>query len=119
MSTRAAIGYKAADGKVITIYSHFDGYPSHVGKILKEHHSSDAALHKLISGSDIRNFDHDGTVVRYDDHIKGDLTEISDDMIEAIYGRDYLYLWSFADQKWTCFARDGYVKPSTLREIEL
>jgi len=116
MSTRAAIGYKAADGKVVTIYSHYDGYPSHVGKILKEHHSSDAALHKLISGSHIRNFDHDGTAVLFGD---GSCTETCDNMIDAIQGYDYLYLWSFADQKWTCFARDGYVKPSTLREIEL
>ena len=116
MSTRAAIGYKAADGKVVTIYSHYDGYPSHVGKILKEFHSSDAALHKLISGSHIRNFDHDGTAVLFGD---GSCNEISEDTIEAIYGYDYLYLWNFADQKWTCFARDGYVKPTTLREIEL
>ena len=117
MSTRAAIGYKAADGKVVTIYSHYDGYPSHVGKILKEHHSSDKCLHKLISGPHIRNFDHDGTAVLFGE---GDgAAEVSEDMIEAIYGYDYLYLWSFADQKWTCFARDGYVKPTTLREIEL
>ena len=116
MSTRAAIGYKAADGKVVTIYSHYDGYPSHVGKILKEHHSSDVCLHMLINGSHIRNFDHDGTVVRFGD---GTSMEIHDDEIDAIHGYDYLYLWSFADQKWTCFARDGYVKPSTLREIEL
>jgi len=116
MSTRAAIGYKAADGKVVTIYSHYDGYPSHVGKILKEFHSSDAALHKLISGSHIRNFDHDGTAVLFGD---GSCTETCDDMIDAIQGYDYLYLWNFAGQKWTCFARDGYVKPTTLREIEL
>lgn len=116
MSTRAAIGYKAADGKVVTIYSHYDGYPSHVGKILKEHHSSDECLHMLINGSHIRNFDHDGTAVRFGD---GTSMEIHDDEIDAIHGYDYLYLWSFADQKWTCFARDGYVKPSTLREIEL
>jgi len=116
MSTRSAIGYKAADGKVVTIYCHYDGYPKHVGKILKEFHSSDEALHTLINGSHIRNFDNDGTVVRFGD---GTSMEVSDNEIEAIYGYDYLYLWSFAEQKWTCLSRDGFVKPDALMEINL
>jgi hypothetical protein len=117
MSTRAAIGYERADGTVVAIYSHYDGYPQHVGKILKEHHSNDCAVYSLLEGSQIRNFDNDGTVCRFGE---GDgEAEVSEDKEEAIYGYDYLYLWDFDTQKWTCFARDGYVKPESLREIEL
>lgn len=117
MSTRAAIGFKMQCGLVKTIYSHYDGYPSHVGKILKEFHCNDSAVYSLLEGPQIRNFDNDGTVCRFG---PGDgEAELSLSIEEAIYGYDYLYLWNFDAQKWTCFARDGYVKPETLRKIEL
>ena len=38
MSTNSAIGYMRNDGTVRTIYCHWDGYLSHVGKILIEHY---------------------------------------------------------------------------------
>lgn len=117
MSTRAAIGYRtiAGEGEIKTIYSHYDGYPSHVGKILKEHYSTEKAVGNLVCGCAIRNFDHDGTVCRFPD---GGV-EFSDSMLDAIEGYDYLYLWDFDAGKWTCFARDGYIEPDTLREVVL
>jgi hypothetical protein len=116
MSTRAAIGCIYDDGYidgVKTIYNHYDGYPSHVGKLLKEYHASNQAVLNLLVGSHIRNFDHDGTVVRFAD---GDgAAEVWESKEEAIDGFDYLYLWSFEKQKWECFANES----TGLREIEL
>ena len=48
MGTRSAIGKVEADGKVQTIYCHFDGYPSHVGRILLEHYQSPEKVEQLI-----------------------------------------------------------------------
>lgn len=117
MSTRAAIGYYtiAGAGEIKTIYCHYDGYPRHVGKILKEHYSTDKAVDELVRGCAIRNFDHDGTICRFPD---GGV-EFSDDMQDAIEGLDYLYLWDFDASKWSCYARDGFVNPDILTEIEL
>jgi hypothetical protein len=115
MSTRAAIGY-AVGQKIFTIYSHYDGYPKHVGKILQEYYPSADKAEQLVHGPQIRNFDHDGTCVRFGDGTLDD-HEVSDNMIEAIQGYDYLYLFDFADSVWQCYARDGYVKPEVLREV--
>ena len=117
MSTRAAIGMRVGD-EIHTIYSHFDGYPSHVGKILQAFHRSEEKAKALIYGPVIRNFDHDGFCVRYgdgqiDDH------EVSSIPIEAIQGYDYLYLFDRTTEQWMCFARDGYIQPEHLRAIEL
>lgn len=115
MSTRAAIGY-AVGQKIFTIYSHYDGYPKHVGKILQEYYPSADKAEQLVHGPQIRNFDHDGTCVRFGDGSLDD-HEVSDNMIEAIQGYDYLYLFNFSNESWQCYARDGYVKPEVLREV--
>ena len=39
MSTRSRIGYMI-DDTVTWIYCHFDGYPSHVGKVLQTDYNS-------------------------------------------------------------------------------
>ena len=117
MSTRAAIGY-AVGQKIFTIYSHYDGYPSHVGKILQEYYASADKAEQLVHGPQIRNFDHDGTCVRFGDGTPDD-HEVCDNMIDAIQGYDYLYLFDFTNLQWECYARDGYVKPDVLRRVEI
>jgi hypothetical protein len=104
MSTRAAIGYKAEDGQVHAIYCHYDGYPSHVGKVLREFHNSPDACAILLTGSHIRSFDSDGTVARYGE---GDgAREVYASEAEALScGYDYLYLFS-EDTGWECYAHD-------------
>ena len=116
MSTRAAIGY-AVGQKIFTIYSHYDGYPSHTGKILQEYYASADKAEQLVHGPQIRNFDHDGTCVRFGDGTPDD-HEVNDNMIDAIQGYDYLYLYNFHENCWECYARDGYVKPDVLRRLK-
>lgn len=41
MSTHSRIAVKNQDGSYESIYCHFDGYPSGVGKMLKEHYTDD------------------------------------------------------------------------------
>lgn len=43
MSTRSYIGVQHSDGTVTAIYCHYDGYPSGVGKVLRDHYSPDLA----------------------------------------------------------------------------
>lgn len=118
MSTRAAIGIRV--GKEFhTIYSHFDGYPSHVGKILQSFHKSEEKANALIYGPVIRNFDHDGTCVRYGDGSMDD-HNCTPTPSEAIVGYDYLYLFDIPNKQWKCFSREGYVQPlSNLKEIRI
>jgi hypothetical protein len=97
MSTRAAIGFRVGE-EVHTIYSHYDGYPKHVGKILQEYYASAEKAKELVYGPQIRNFDHDGTCVRFGDGTLDD-HEVNDSPIDSIYGYDYLYLFDFTNPR--------------------
>ena len=39
MATRSNTGIENENGRVSAIYCHWDGYPEHNGRILKEHYS--------------------------------------------------------------------------------
>ena len=53
MGTRACIGYKSERGKVAYVECRFDGYLSHVGKILVEHYNDLDKVLELLLGGDI------------------------------------------------------------------
>ena len=53
MATRATIAIKVSDNEFKTIYSHWDGYPSHVGAILLAHYNDEAKVKELIALGDI------------------------------------------------------------------
>jgi hypothetical protein len=48
MATRSRIAIENQDGTVSSVYSHWDGYPSHNGRVLFEHYKDSAKLKKLI-----------------------------------------------------------------------
>lgn len=48
MSTRSLIGQIKEDGKIESIYCHFDGYVDHVGSILKNSYSTQERVDALI-----------------------------------------------------------------------
>lgn len=48
MATRGTIALEFADGSVQMVYSHFDNYLEHNGRILKEHYSDPFKLAELI-----------------------------------------------------------------------
>ena len=53
MSTHSNIGILNQDGSVTFIYCHSDGYPSYVGKILREHYTDEAKVRELIGLGDL------------------------------------------------------------------
>lgn len=53
MATRSRIGKMMSDGNVKSIYCHFDGYPNHNGKILKEHYTDESKIDQLIELGDL------------------------------------------------------------------
>ena len=48
MSTNSTIGRVLKDGSVLGIYCHFDGHPSHVGRILLNHYNTPRKIDKLL-----------------------------------------------------------------------
>jgi hypothetical protein len=53
MSTRSNIGIINTNGSVTAIYVHSDGYPSGVGKTLREHYNTEDAVRTLLSLGDL------------------------------------------------------------------
>lgn len=79
MATRSRIAIEKANGKVESIYCHWDGYPEHNGEILDNHYTDEKKVQALIDLGDIsslmpnveapegHSFDYpvDGVVVAY------------------------------------------------------
>lgn len=53
MSTRSRIAKENPDHTYISIYCHYDGYPEHVGKLLKEYYKDEKKVSELISLGDL------------------------------------------------------------------
>ena len=79
MATRARIGIQLSDDSILSVYHHWDGYPTWLGRILKTHYNTKEKVSELIDGGDM-------SVCWTDDHFRN-----SDGKIEkkAEYGPQY------------------------------
>jgi hypothetical protein len=53
MSTRSRIGLELTDGSILSVYHHWSGYPSWLGRILTTHYNSKSLAEELIDGGDM------------------------------------------------------------------
>ena len=53
MATRSRIGLELPDGSILSVYHHWDGYESWLGRILKTHYNSKELATELIDGGDM------------------------------------------------------------------
>jgi hypothetical protein len=53
MATRSRIGLELSDGSILSIYSHFDGYPEFNGVKLVEHFNTKEKVQELVDLGDI------------------------------------------------------------------
>lgn len=82
MATRARIGIENGDGSVLSIYTHWDGYPEHHGPILLETYADEESASALIALGDLSILGRDlGEAHDFDSH------EPDSDVCLA-YGRD-------------------------------
>ena len=112
MATRSRIGLQLADDSVLSVYSHWDGYPEFNGVKLVEHFNSYEKAAELIDGGDIsclwtnagwNNETLPTTGPQYYSS-RGDVTEPRLDKTLGKYlgnGEEYAYL--FANGEWVCY----------------
>ena len=53
ISTRSRIGLQLSDGSVLSVYHHWDSYPSWLGRILNTHYNTKNKVAELIDGGDM------------------------------------------------------------------
>lgn len=123
MATRSRIGIQNQDGTVTSIYSHWDGYPSHNGKILKEHYTDRSKVESLIALGDISSlaestecpeghgFENrvEGYTVAYHRDRNEDFSQAKHPSVEEYLNKadveEYGYLYT-TEGEWICI--DGY-----------
>lgn len=49
MATRSNIAYKTAEGKIRSVYCHWDGYPAHNGEMLRRNYTTQEKVEALIA----------------------------------------------------------------------
>ena len=55
-ATRSVIGLELPNGKITSVYCHYDGYPEGVGTYLKKYYKSPAVIKKLIQLGETHEF---------------------------------------------------------------
>ena len=53
MGTRSRIGIELSDSSILSVYCHYDGYPSFNGKVLREFYDTKEKASELINGGDM------------------------------------------------------------------
>jgi hypothetical protein len=114
MSTRSRIGIELSDGSVLSVYHHWDSYPSWLGRILQTHYNSKSLAEELIDGGDMSScwtdtpFDCDGKASKYGPNyysLRGDdcpprLDANLNEYLEN--GEEYAYLYTL-NGEWVCY----------------
>ena len=115
MATRSRIGLQLADGNILSVYHHWDGYPEWLGVTLNEKFNTREKVAELIDGGDISccDSDSDWNLNKVENHVqyyndRGDNTEPRldsnfDDYVKQ--GEEYAYVFTL-DHVWECYAID-------------
>ena len=113
MATRSRIGLQLADGAILSVYHHWDGYPEWLGVMLKKNYNTREKIAELLDGGDISCLasDTDWDRKECEPHVlyynaRGENTAPRldanvDDYFEA--GEEYAYIFTL-DHKWECYA---------------
>lgn len=115
MSTHAAISYVIAPDKVCSIYVHFDGYLSELGKMLQENYNDEVKVEELISNGDASYVDKtiESSCFYYRDRNEELHVNKSGSILEARLNYrnvvSYHYVWD--EGRWNLLAGDGKYIP--------
>jgi hypothetical protein len=108
MATRSRIAIENQDGTVTSIYCHYDGYLSGVGKLLKEYYTTQTKVEALIELGDISSLDMTPfrmSTVAYARDRGEDLNQTTYDNVPTLFeagfnsGVEYIYCFT-KDNRW-------------------
>ncbi len=114
MATRSRIGLELADGSILSAYSHWDGYPEWMGRILRTHYNTKEKVAELIDGGDMSSpwtedrWDNSGDgsygPQYYSQRGENTPPRLDADLCEYLLpanGEEYHYL--FRNGEWVCY----------------
>jgi len=102
--TRSQVGVIGRNGKIVSAYVHYDGYPSNMKPGLKHHMKNDKDVLKLIKMGGARGIFNDKDIEYYKSGqpMKGDSKDIESYIKDADRsgGAEFVYLYNMKDKKW-------------------
>ena len=115
MATRSRIGLQLADGNILSVYHHWDGYPEWLGVTLNKKFNTRDKVAELIDGGDISccDSDSDWNLNKVENHVQyyNDRGENTSPRLDANFddyvrdGEEYAYVFTL-DHVWVCYAID-------------
>ena len=115
MATRSRIGLQLADGHILSVYHHWDGYPEWLGVTLNKKFNTRDKVAELIDGGDISccDSDSDWNLNKVENHVQyyNDRGENTEPRLDANFdeyvknGEEYAYVFTL-DHTWECYAID-------------
>ena len=116
--TRSQVGVIGSNGKIISAYVHYDGYPKNMKPGLKKHMKNDKDVLKLIKMGGARGIFDDKDIEYYKSGqpMKGDSKDIESYIktADAKQGAEFVYLYNMKDKKW--YYADTY-KDTKLKKL--
>ena len=116
--TRSQVGVIGSNGKIISAYVHYDGYPKNMKPGLKKHMKNDKDVLKLIKMGGARGIFDDKEIEYYKSGqpMKGDSKDIESYIKTADrkQGAEFVYLYNMKDKKW--YYADTY-KDTKLKKL--
>ena len=119
MSTRSRIGLLLESDSVLSVYHHWDGYPSNLGVFLQQNYTTKEQIAELLDGGDISSIDSDTdwNDEKVDNHVlyyndRGEKTEPRLDLNVEDYIENKLsameeYVYLFENGEWICYDLDA------------
>ena len=137
MGTRSRIGIQLSDDSILSVYCHYDGYPSFNGKVLREFYNTKEKASELINGGNMsctwtnagwnnETLPESGPLhyTMRGESIEDNAPELSKNVKEYMelggeYG-DEEYVYLFTSAGWTCYNTrswdDNYMKEEEIPE---
>lgn len=108
MATNAHIGY-IENNKITYTYLHYDGYPSHTGKILYEEYNNIDKIKELVNLGYLESIDTNEVIAFHRnkghdfDHVKPETTS----ELNKFTTCEFNYLFNVKTEKWTFYTNLG------------
>ena len=136
MGTRSRIGLQLEDGSVLSVYHHWDGYPSGLGKKLVKDYNSKDKIAELIDGGDMSSCmsTHNWDMEECEEHvqyysIRGENCapehhETVDQFLNWQTDGEYAYLWrnnqwdAWETENWNSYREDN-PKPNIQNRVAI
>ena len=84
MATRSNIAYKTPEGKIRSVYCHWDGYPAHNGEMLVRYYQQARKIAQLVELGQISSLDQDV----FPTPNSGHSFDSPEEGVTVFYGRD-------------------------------